>query len=203
MSKNAINSVLDALPSKITLPSKNIALLSEFVSAKAGYAPQSATIQGMLGDMYLTMSNNLESSTLDEANQNADYEQMYATLEKENNKMKATRSRKETEKAQAEAMLADTTKAYDDTEKQMKADMEFFDQTKAACQSKHEEWTVRKELRDAELDGITQALNILTSDEARELFAKSIKPGVQAQTKSDLKTSAVEDAEQARRYESS
>merc|ERR550537_1578452 len=171
MSKNAVKTVLDRLPSKIGLPPAHTALLSEFLSAKSGYAPQSATIQGMLGDMYLTFANNLESSTLDEANQNADYEKMYATLEKENNEFKATRQKKETEKAEAEAMLADTTKAYDDTEKQMKADMEFFDQTKAACQSKHEEWTVRKELRDAELDGINQALNILTSDDARALFS--------------------------------
>merc|ERR1719393_245590 len=179
MSKRAIQSVLDKLPSKISFPPSHMSLLSEFVSAKAGYAPQSATIQGMLGDMYLTFSNNLESSTLDEANQNADFEKMYASLEKENNKFKKTRARKEPEKAEAEAMLADTTKAYDDTEKQMKADMEFFDQTKAACESKHEEWTVRKELRDAELAGIDKALEILTRDEARELFAKSIKPGVE------------------------
>merc|ERR1719201_3075344 len=179
MSKNAVMSVIDTLPSKVDMPRERMALLSEFVSAKAGYAPQSATIQGMLGDMYLTFSNNLESSTMDEANQNADYEKMYATLEKQNNEFKATRARKETEKAEAEAMLADTTKAYDDTEKQMKADMEFFDQTKAACQSKHEEWTVRKEMRDSELEGINKALEILTSDEARELFAKSIKPGVE------------------------
>merc|ERR1719174_1157453 len=179
MQKNALKAVIDALPSKADLPNEHMALLSEFITAKAGYAPQSATIQGMLGDMYLTFSNNLESSTLDEANQNADFEKMYASLEKENNKFKSTRARKETEKAEAEAMLADTTKAYDDTEKQMKADMEFFDQTKAACQSKHEEWTVRVEMRDAELDGFNKALEILTSDEARELFAKSIKPGVE------------------------
>merc|ERR1719217_943534 len=69
--------------------------------------------------------------------------------------------------------------AYDDTEKQMEADMEFFDQTKEACQSKHEEWTVRKEMRSQELDGINKALEILTSDDARALFAKSIKPGVE------------------------
>merc|ERR1719498_2324085 len=180
MTKNAIKSVLDSLPVKASVPAEKISMLSEFVSAKAGYAPQSATIQGMLGDMYLTFANNLESSTLDEANQNADFEKMYASLEKENNAMKKTRARKETEKAEAEAMLADTTKAYDDTEKQMKADTKFFDQTKAACQSKHEEWTLRKKLRDAELDGIDKALEILTSDEARELFAKSIKPGVES-----------------------
>merc|ERR1719159_2201515 len=163
------------MPSKIGLPPAKMALLSEFVSAKTGYAPQSATIQGMLGDMYLTFTSNLESSTLDEANQNHDFEQMYASLEKENNKMKKTRQRKETEKAEAEAMLADTTKAYDDTEKQMKADTDFFDQTKAACESKHAEWTLREKLRNEELDGISKAIEILTSDEARELFAKSTK----------------------------
>merc|ERR1719331_1554456 len=135
--------------------------------------------EGMLGDMYLTFSDNLQSDTLDEANKNAQYEKLYASLEDENNKLKSTREKKENEKAEAEAMLADTTKAYDDTEKQMKADTEFFDQTKAACESKHEEWTVRDSMRKEELEGITKALEILTSDEARELFAKSIKPGVE------------------------
>merc|ERR1719223_2309252 len=65
--KYAISSVLDKLPSKVGLPPSRMALLSEFVSADAGYAPQSATIQGMLGDMYLTFSNNLESDTSEEA----------------------------------------------------------------------------------------------------------------------------------------
>merc|ERR1711988_824414 len=152
MRKQAVKSVLDSLPSKIGLPPAKMALLSEFVAAKAGYAPQSATIQGMLGDMYLTFANNLESSTLEEANQNHDFEQTYAGLEKSNNKLKEERARKEAEKAEAEAMLADTTKPYDDTEKQMKADTEFFDQTKAACESKHEEWEIRKKMRDQELE---------------------------------------------------
>merc|ERR1719327_1681012 len=180
MQKNAIKTVMETVPSKVDMPRERMALLSEFVAAEAGYAPQSATIQGMLGDMYLTFSNNLETSTLDEANQNHDYEEMYATLEKQNNEFKETRARKETEKAEAEAMLADTTKAYEDTEKQMKADIEFFGQTKEACLSKHEEWTIRKKLRDQEIEGIDKALEILTSDDARALFAKSIKPGVES-----------------------
>jgi hypothetical protein len=178
--KYAVSAVLDKLPSKIGLPPSRMALLSEFTKAEAGYAPQSATIQGMLGDMYLTFSNNLETSTLDEANQNHDYEQLSATLEKQNNEFKETRARKETEKAEAESMLADTTKAYEDTEKQMKADIEFFGQTKEACLSKHDDWTMRKKLRDQEIEGIDKALEILTSDDARALFAKSIKPGVES-----------------------
>merc|ERR1719224_355088 len=203
MMKQSVKSVLELMPTRMALPPAKMALISQFVSAKAGYAPQSATIQGMLGDMYLTFSNDLESSTLDEANQNHDFEQIYATLEKENNQLKETRARKETEKADAEAMLADTTKASDDTEKQMQADTEFFDQTKAACKSKHEEWTLRSKLRAEELDGIDKALEILTSDDARALFDKSIKPGVEtflqvASTPSLLQDSA--NAPAARAY---
>merc|ERR1719498_2273271 len=113
--------------------------------------------------MYLTFAANLESDTLEEANQNADYEDLYAKLEKQNNESKATRDRKEKEKAEAEAMLADTTKAYEDTEKQMNADIEFFGVTKKACLSKHGEWTIRKEMRNQEIEGINKALEILTS----------------------------------------
>merc|ERR1719215_1786186 len=117
----------------IGLPHDRVALLTEFTSSESGFAPQSATIQGMLGDMYLTFAANVESDTLEEANRNADYEKLYASLEKE---------------------------------------------TKDACLDKHKEWTVRSDLREAEIKGIDKALEILTSDEARELFAKSIKPGV-------------------------
>jgi len=177
--KYAVNEVLDKLPSKIGLAPARMALLSEFTAAKTGYAPQSATIQGMLGDMYLTFASNLESDTSEEADRNADFENMYATLEKENNELKDTRARKETEKAEAEAMLADTTKAYEDTEKQMEADIEFFGQTKEACLSKHDEWTLRVKMRDSELEGINEALDILTGDEARALFAGAIKPGTE------------------------
>jgi len=176
--KSAVNNVLAKLPSTIGLPPARMSLLSEFVSSAAGYAPQSATIQGMLGDMYLTFSANLESDTLEEADRNGDYEKLYAQLEESNNQLKDTRDRKEVEKAEAEAMLADTTKTYEDTEKQREADIEFFGETKKACLEKHAEWTERVKMRDSELAGIDKALEILTSDESRALFAKSIQPGV-------------------------
>merc|ERR1712048_559028 len=40
-----------------------------------------------------------------------------------------------------------------------------------------DEWDERKSLREEEIKGMNEALDVLTSDEARELFAKSIKPG--------------------------
>ena len=52
--------------------------------------------------------------------------------------------------------------------------------SEAACESKHEEWELRVKLRTEETEGIDKALEILTSDSARELFATSIKPGVES-----------------------
>merc|ERR1719443_2877667 len=130
--------------------------------------------------MYATFAADLESATSTEATQNANYEKLMATLQKESSDMKKVKSRKEEEKADAESDLADTTATYDDTQDQMKADIKFFDQTKDACDSKHKEWTVRKNLREEELAGVEKALEFLSSDEARDLFAKSIKPGVEA-----------------------
>jgi|Transcript_116010 chromosome segregation ATPase len=179
-SRSAVAKVLTVLPTTLkSLPVTQISLLSEFSKARAGYAPQSATIQGMLQDMYSTFSKDLEEATLKEADQNEHYEKVMAEMEEEKNKLQETLDRKTKEKAEAEALLADATKAYDDTQKQLEADIVFFDQTKAACVSKHEEWEERKKMRDEELLGIKKALSILTQDENRELFDRSIKPGVE------------------------
>merc|ERR1719387_2111824 len=93
--------------------------------------------------------------------------------------MEAVIAEKEAEKAEASQQLADTMQELDDVTKQMEADIEFFDQTKAACKAKYEEWTERSNARMEELEGIKEALKILTSDEARALFAKAIKPGTE------------------------
>merc|ERR1719453_2839740 len=117
---------------------------------------------------------------MDEASKNRVFEDFIATKQQELIKMTEIKAKKEEEKAEAEDQLAEATQAYDETEAQMKADIEFFDATKAACEAKHAEWTTRAELRAEEVEGIKKALEILTSDEARELFGKSIKPGMEA-----------------------
>ena len=50
--KYAVGAVLEKLPSKIDFAPARMALLSEFTKSEAGFAPQSATIQGMLGRPY-------------------------------------------------------------------------------------------------------------------------------------------------------
>jgi len=107
------------------------------------------------------------------------------------------RKKKEGEKADAEKDLADTSQNLDDTTKQMQANTVFFDETKAACQAKADEWAERVRARTEELAGINKALEILTSDDAKALFNKSIKPGKET----FLQTSMVSESQpQVRAY---
>merc|ERR1719161_2498767 len=100
------------------MPASKLSLLTEFTSAKSTFAPQSATIQGMLGDMYTTFAANLEEATQTEATQQYEYEDYMASTTKVINAKEALKTKKAGEKADAEKALADTTKAYDMTEEQ-------------------------------------------------------------------------------------
>merc|ERR1719421_1118840 len=153
---------------------------AEFYDQKAqkaaSYNPASSTIMGILKDMYDTFSSNLEDSTESEAVAYKNYESLMGVKTNEMATLAAQKKKKEEEKATAEQNAAETAQEYDDTIKQMKADTEFFDDSKASCQAKADEWSERVRARTEELSGINKALEILTSDDAKALFNKSIKP---------------------------
>jgi len=73
-SRDAVKAALSALPTSAVIAPKHMSALSEFTTAKGkhGYSPQSATIQGILGDMYASMSTDLESGTQQEGTRNTD-----------------------------------------------------------------------------------------------------------------------------------
>jgi len=121
----------------------------------------------------------MQSSTQHEATRNTDFENVIATKQKQVITWTKSKDKKEGEKAAAESLLADTSASYDDTEAQMKADTAFFDSTKDQCEAKSSEWNTRSKLRESELAGVDKAIEILSSDAAREMFSKSIKPGME------------------------
>merc|ERR1719235_649444 len=153
--------------------------LDKKAKKSASYSPASATIQGILKDMYDTFSMNLEKGTETEATQQKNFETLMATKAKEMSTLASTREAKEGHKAEAEKNLADASQELDDTKAQMEADTALFDDTKAACNSKAAEWNERVRARSEELAGINKGLEILTSDESRALFSKAIKPGME------------------------
>merc|ERR1719243_545472 len=89
------------------------------------------------------------------------------------------KTKKEGKKAAAEEEQAQSSAAYDETVKTNKEDTKFFDDTKAACTAKADEWSERVRARTEEMAGIDKALEILTGDDAKALFNKAIKPGME------------------------
>jgi len=176
---SAVRVVIASLSPHMGLKPGQMAQLESFLEAstKGKYVPQSMTVQGMLTDMYSNFAGDLETATKEEASANRKYEDFINTKTDELTLLEKEKAKRENERGEKEAQLADNQQIYDDTAAQKAADVAFFDQTKEACLAKHDAWTTRSELRDEEIAGITQALDILTADSARELFASAIKEG--------------------------
>merc|ERR1719473_864035 len=120
---------------------------------------------------------NLEKATESEATSQKNFEATSAVISKDIAKLTKTRTKKEIEKAEAEKVQADAMQDLDDTKTDMEASVVLFDDVKKACTSKSLEWSERVRARTEELAGINKALEILTSDDAKALFNKAIKPG--------------------------
>merc|ERR1719235_180527 len=185
-----VHVAVQKLPAELLLSPTALAKVSSFLQdpadyldkkakKSASYSPASATIQGILKDMYDTFSMNLEKGTETEATQQKNFETLMSTKAKEMSTLASTREAKEGHKAAAEKNLADASQELDDTKTQMEADTALFDDSKAACNSKAAEWNERVRARSEELAGINKGLEILTSDESRALFSKAIKPGME------------------------
>jgi len=176
---SAVVSKMSQASLSVKLSEKQLGMLEELSGEKNSnsYAPQSATIQGILSDMYTTFTKNLQTSIEDEAKAHRNYEDLMSTYQEQLATLQESLVKKQQKKAENEVQLADATQTYADSEEQLKAEIELFDATKSSCTEKTSDWSKRSSLRTTELEGIKKALEILTSDEAKELFAKSIKPG--------------------------
>merc|ERR1719446_328375 len=114
-----VHQAIKMLPSDHVLSPQQVALISSFAKdpaefydqkaqKAASYNPASATIQGILKDMYDTFSMNLEKSTETEATQYKNFESVSSVAAKELDTLADTKTKKETEKADAEKVQADT-----------------------------------------------------------------------------------------------
>jgi hypothetical protein len=141
--------------------------------AKASYSPQSATIMGILKDMYDTFSADLEKSNQEESDAQKSFEDLIAEKQKQIKDWTAQVTDKEGQKAEKSTSLSENEELLSATQEQLKIDEDFFATARDQCKAKSDEWDERSRLRTEQLDGINKALEILTSDEARETFAAS------------------------------
>jgi len=138
--------------------------------AKASYSPQSATVTGILKDMYDTFAADLERANQDESNSQKAFEDVVAEKERKIKVLQGMITEKSAEKAENSQSLAENEQLLEATQAQLKEDEEFFATASKSCKEKSDEWDERGRLRTEELAGINEALEILTSDDARATF---------------------------------
>merc|ERR1719375_2154102 len=180
-SKSFSEKDLDMVKNFVTKPEAfMVAHMAGMSAAQVGqnpfgdYAPQSTQIQGILKGMYDAFTGDLEKDNAAEAESQKSFESLMATKRQEKATLEATLQQQETDQAAKTKKLKDSQVLKDDTVEQLEADEAFFADTKEACQVKANEWSTRTRLRTEELSGMAQAIQILSSGDAKKTFQSAI-----------------------------
>lgn len=145
---------------------------------KQSYAPQSGEIFGILKEMLETFESNLATSQKEElANQKA-YEELKSAKEGEIEATKAQLKSKTHELATTDEKRVQAKQDREDTEKTLSLDEKFLLMLKDKCQLTDKEWEERQSTRQEEIQAVSKAISILTTDDARALFSKTFNPSL-------------------------
>merc|ERR1719453_740769 len=137
------------------------------------YAPASGEILGILKQMLESFESDLSQEQKDELNGQTDYENLKATKE---NEIAAGIDQIETktqELATTDEKNAQAKTDLEDTENSLAADQKFLANLKEQCQVIDQEWEMRQKTRAEELEAVAKALEVLSSDEAHDLFTRT------------------------------
>jgi hypothetical protein len=147
------------------------------------YAPQSGEIFGILRQMKETFENNLSGSQKDEIAAQEAFANLKKAKEGEIQAGMDSIDTKKQQLAQTDETLAQSKEDWDDTSASLSADKKFLMELKVKCKMTDKQWEERQKIRQTELEAVAKAIEILSSDEAREQFSKSFNPSTFLQTK--------------------
>jgi predicted nucleic acid-binding Zn-ribbon protein len=148
--------------------------LNRKATFKMKYKGRSFKIQEILADMLQTFEDNLEEAKTKEADTESSYQKLKGAKEDEKSATEQAASDMSKETAARNQALAESNEERDALTDQKTNDEKFIEQTEEAHSTKLGEWKERKRLRTEELASISKAIGILTSDDARDLFKKSM-----------------------------
>merc|ERR1719331_3052523 len=137
------------------------------------YAPQSGQIFGILKQMKETFETNLSTSQKEEMQSQQAYESLKAAKEAEIKAGTEQRDTKSQELADTDSKNAQAKQDLDDTRNTLSADQKFLMNLKETCQNTDAEWEERQKARAVEIKGCSEALAILSSDDAHDTFTRT------------------------------
>merc|ERR1712048_1008335 len=82
------------------------------------------------------------------------------------------------ELAATDEKLAQSKQDIEDTKSSLSADEQFLMMLKEKCQMTDKEWEERQKTRQTEMEAVSKALSILSSDDAHDLFTRTFNPSL-------------------------
>jgi len=137
------------------------------------YAPQSGEIFGILNQMKETFEANLKQSQADEKSNKQGYAELKAAKEEEIAAGESSLKEKKQILATTDETLAQSNEDQSDTAAGLSDDERFLLNLKETCSNSDSQWEERQKERMEEINAVSKALAILSSDEARDNFSKT------------------------------
>jgi len=145
---------------------------------KEGYANQSGEIFGVLSNMLDEFNANLSDSQKEEMARQQAFEDLKAAKEAEIAAGQQQVATKEAQRAETEQNLAQAKEDIEDTRNSLSADQRYLMDLKLKCQMTNTEWAQRQKTRQDEISAVSQAVSILSNDDAHDLFARTFNPSL-------------------------
>merc|ERR1719377_165713 len=149
-------------------------LLLSFLESGSGMEGGSDQIIGILEQMKETMEADLKESEAKEAEAKSSYESLMTSKKSE---IDSAGKAVESKTARSGEVAVETVQAKADLEKTQKAvaeDKDFKANLAKNCATKQKEWDERCKLRAQEIEAISDTIELLNSDDALELFKKTL-----------------------------
>jgi len=140
----------------------------------SSYEPASGEIFGILKQMKESFETNLANSQKEEQQAQVDYEELKKAKEEEISAASDLIDTKSAELATADEKNAQSKEMLEDNRNVLAADTKFLGELKMQCQNIDQEYEERVKARQAEIQACSKALAFLSSDEAHELFSRTL-----------------------------
>jgi len=139
------------------------------------YANQSGEIFGILSSMQETMEKDLSEAQKTEAKAAADFQAMRDAKRDEIAAARVQLEQKEAQYADTGLKNAEAKEDLEETTNTMEADQAFLIDLEKRCAANEKEMAARTKTRQAEIMAINDTIEILTSDDARDVANKTLK----------------------------
>jgi len=155
-------------------PSDKKALTGFMQQPFKSYAPQSSQIFGILKQMEEQFEANLSNAQKNEMADQESYTQLKQAKEEEIRAGQDQLAQKKSDMADANDTVAESKEDLEDTQAALSADQQFLVDLGAKCAATDKEYEERQKSRSEEVAAVGEALQMLNSDDAFDLFGKSL-----------------------------